>query len=298
MKKLSPLVVKETLKIINEPDIKEIIRPEVVMIIQKELIYGMVNFLDEKLAKNSKKTSEEYAPLERKGALAEWNDRTSERAFEIADNIRKDLDLLKEYEEKLRYEDDPRRMERYRIEIERQLESLSCYKKKYEELQREVTGEMPAVMFEITDMLQQIDAKLDTIQRGQKDLLARFNDSELLIISTIVHRLDQTQSVAVRSILDVIEADCVSKSDLQGTLNTVQEVLLEIKKIGSGGYDQQLVSEAEDLLEVVDDPKLEVAHKLKLSVPIIPLILSYETELGLKSGLNLKAAWKGLKARV
>jgi len=292
---------------------------------QEELIDELLNFyVGEGRAKNSKKTSEKYAPLERKVALTVWDDSTSERAFEmegcletgrgglarglqktieiqmrhLADNIRKDLDLLKGYEDKLRYEDDPRRMKRYRMEIERQRESLSCYKQEYEELQREVTGEKSAVMGEITDMFQQIDAKLDSIQRGQKDLLARFNDSEQLIISTIVHRLDQTQSVAVRSILDVIEADCVSKSDLQETLNAVQEVLSEIKQIGSGGYDPQLVSEAGGLLEVVDNQKFDVAHKLKLSVPIIPLILSYETEFGLKSVLNLKAAWEELKARV
>jgi len=63
-------------------------------------------------------------------------------------------------------------------------------------------------------------------------------------------------------------------------------------------YDSQVVSEAKNLSEMVDDPKLDVSHKLKVSIPIIPLILTYETEVGLKSGLNLKAAWQRLKAKV
>ncbi|MCK5014980.1 MAG: hypothetical protein KAS66_14305 [Candidatus Omnitrophica bacterium] len=323
MKKLSPSALIKTLEIIN--DLDTILRPEVVARKQEEYIDELLNcYVAEEQAKNSKKTSEKYSPIERKGALTVCDDSTSEHAFEmegcletgrggfardlhktieiqtrdLADNIRKDMDLLKEYEDQLRYENDPRRMKQYRMEIERQRESLSCYQQEYKELQREVTGKMPVGMGEITDMLQQIDTKLNTIQGSQKDLLARFDDSEQLIISTIVHRLDQTHSAAVRSILDVIEADRVSKSDLQGTLNAVQEALSEIKKNGSGEYDPQLVREAGVLSEVVDDPKLDVAHKLKLSVPIIPLILSYETELGLKSGLNLKAAWNGLKARV
>jgi hypothetical protein len=63
-------------------------------------------------------------------------------------------------------------------------------------------------------------------------------------------------------------------------------------------HDPQLVREVENLSAVVDDPKLDVSHKLKVSIPIIPLILSYETEVELKSGLNLKAAWQRLKVRV
>jgi hypothetical protein len=58
------------------------------------------------------------------------------------------------------------------------------------------------------------------------------------------------------------------------------------------------MTEAKNLSDVVDDPKLDVTHKLKVSIPIIPLILSYETEVELKSGLNLKAAWQRLKVRV
>jgi hypothetical protein len=225
----------------------------------------------------------------------------------LEDNISKDLDLLKKYEDIERYETDPRRLESYRQDIERQRESVIRYQQEYKELQKQVIGEPPAEMEDTANLLRQMDAKLDDIWRGQeimqedlndlrKTLLARFDLNEQAIITAIVQRLDQNQLATVLSIQDVIETHSVPENELQETLNALQQALLEIRQ--TERYDPQLMSEAEKLSEVVDDSKLDVHHKLKVSVPIIPLILSYEIEVGLKSGLNLKAAWQRLKAWV
>jgi len=231
------------------------------------------------------------------------------RTQQLANNIRKDMDLLEDYEDELRYETDPRRLARYRREIERQRESLSHYQQEYDELRRQGTDGPPAEMQDTADMLHQMDAKLDDLLGGQKvieddlkdfrkTLLARFDASEQTVITAIVERLDQNQLATVQSILDGMEVNRVPESELQETLNAVQQSLSEIKQNKTGMYDSQVVSESKNLSEIVDDPKLDVSHKLKVSVPIIPLILSYETEVGLKSELNLKAAWEGLTARV
>ena len=231
---------------------------------------------------------------------------TERRLQDLADNIRQDLNLLKEYEDKLRYETDPRRLEGDRREIERQRESLTRYQQEYDELQKQVTGVPPAEMVDTANLLQQMDAKLEDVLKNQKvmqddlknlrkTLLARFDASEQVIISTIVQRLDQNQLATVLSIQDEIETYSVPENELQETLSALQQALLEIRQTRLN--DLQLVSEAKSLSEMVDDPKLDVTHKLKVSIPIIPLILSYETEVGLKSGLNLKAAWQRLKAR-
>jgi len=231
------------------------------------------------------------------------------RTQQLADNIRKDMDLLEDYEDELRYETDPRRLARYRREIERQRESLSRYQQEYDELRGQLTGGPPAGMQDTADMLHQMDAKLDGLLSGQKviqddlkdfrkTLLARFNASEQTVITAIVERLDQNQLATVQSILDGMEANRIPESELQETLNAVQQSLSEIIRNKTGMYDSQVVSESKNLSEMVDDPKLDVSHKLKVSLPIIPYILTYETEVGLKSGLNLKAAWEGLTERV
>lgn len=234
---------------------------------------------------------------------------TERRIEQLADNIRQDLNLLKEYEDVSRYEADPRRLASYRREIKRLRESLASYQQEYYELQKQVIGQPPAGMADTADLLRLMDTKLDSVLIGQKvmqdDLndfrkimLARFDVGEQAIITAIVQQLDQNQLETVQSILDGIETHRVPENELQETLNTLQQALLEIRQKERGLYDSQLVSGAKNLSEVVDDPKLDVNHKLKVSVPIIPLILSYETEVELKSGLNLKAAWQGLKARV
>jgi tetratricopeptide (TPR) repeat protein len=80
----------------------------------------------------------------------------------LEDNIRQDLEMLKEYEDKLRYETDPRRMAEYRREIERQRESLTRCQQEEDELCRHMT---PEELQNVTDLLQQKDAKLDELRK-------------------------------------------------------------------------------------------------------------------------------------
>jgi len=54
-----------------------------------------------------------------------------QRLKDLADNIAKDQELLKDYEEALSVEDEPRRIKKYRREIERQRESIQDYPREY-----------------------------------------------------------------------------------------------------------------------------------------------------------------------
>ena len=51
------------------------------------------------------------------------------RLEDLEDNIKQDLELLKEYDDELRYTTDPRLKARYRREIVRQEESVARYNK-------------------------------------------------------------------------------------------------------------------------------------------------------------------------
>jgi hypothetical protein len=155
-----------------------------------------------------------------------------------------------------------------------------------------------------------IDTKLDALLAGQtairEDLsglrqavLARFDASEQTIIATVIERLDQDQLATVETVLNAVEAELVPIGELEETLVAVQHTLSEIQQQGVALPDSTLTSEEfERLSEVVDAPKLDVKHKLKVTVPIIPYFLSYEGEVELKSGLNLEAAWKRLVAKI
>jgi hypothetical protein len=134
-----------------------------------------------------------------------------------------------------------------------------------------------------------IDTKLDALLAGQTAI--REDLSGL--------RLDQGQLATVQAVLDAIEAGLVPIGELEETLVAVQHTLSEIQQQGVALPDSILTSEEfEHLSEVVDAPKLDVKHKLKVTVPIIPYFLSYEGEVELKSGLDLEGAWKRLVGRV
>jgi len=85
------------------------------------------------------------------------SDLVLQRLADLEENIRRDLELLKDYEDKLRYEDDPRRMARYGRDIERQHRSLDDNWKEYRELEPQLT---PAEKQHVIGLLDQKEAKL------------------------------------------------------------------------------------------------------------------------------------------
>ncbi|MFM6060146.1 MAG: hypothetical protein ACKPBT_18800, partial [Microcystis aeruginosa] len=62
------------------------------------------------------------------------------RLQDLADNIAKEQELLKDYEEALGLEDEPRRIKKYYREIERQRESVTRYQQEFAELQQKLTA--------------------------------------------------------------------------------------------------------------------------------------------------------------
>jgi hypothetical protein len=223
------------------------------------------------------------------------------RIEHLKDNVSQDFKLLKEYEDLQRLEEDPRRRARNQRAIEQLRESAGRYQQEYEELQRQAMGEPPADRQRAEDQLQEIKSMLAEIQselRGMRlDLIALFDASERRIIGSVIDKLDQSQLAATKSIIEAMEADRVKEGDLKEALRAVQQALSEILEQPQR-HDPKMVGQATSLSKALDDPKLDSAHKLKLSVPIIPFILSYEGVVELKGGLNLRSAWNALKAKV
>lgn len=219
------------------------------------------------------------------------------------------MQLLKEYEDKLRYEDDPRRRARYRRKIERLRKSAAQYQQEYDELRMQASDESPTKVGDIAEQLEQMDSKLDDLLEGQaviqtdvcemqQVILARFDVSERTIVTVFVELLEQNQVTTVDAVLEALEADRVPSSLLEETLTVVQEAMAELPEIRDDSSASIPVHEFNQALEIVQSPQFDVRHKLKVTAPIIPLILSYEAELELGSGLNLEAAWRRLVARV
>lgn len=231
------------------------------------------------------------------------------RIQHLKDNIEKDLILLKEYEDVLRVEDDPRRRARYRYETEKLRESAARYRQEYNELGVQALGGSSTELQGIGKQLKHMDAKLDvllstqgTIRNELKELreamLVRFDASEQVVIAAVLERLDQNQLAIVQTVLDALESGRVAESELQDTLMALQQLLAEIRERKTTEKEPALSAAVERVSEAVAAPTLDVKHKLKIAAPIIPMVLSYEGEIDLGSRLDLEATWKRLIAKI
>lgn len=216
------------------------------------------------------------------------------RLQDLADNIAKEQELLNDYEEALRLEDDPRRLKRYYKEIERQRESVHRYQQEFSALQQRQTSKPSAQMQEVGNQLQQMDTKLNILLSGQiaiyedlnqmrHALLIRYDAAEQSIISAITQQLDQNQLLLTQNLLNALEANQVSEPEMQRMLAVLEE---------------RIPSLPPSQAAIIKDPELDAKHKLKVTLPIIPLLVEYEGELELGSGFNIKSAWEKLIAKL
>lgn len=225
------------------------------------------------------------------------------RLKHLEDNIEQDLGLRKQYEDALRYENEPRLKAKYQREIEQLRESANCYQQELDELQRQITSEPTVHTQVVAIQLQQVNTKLDRLSAGQKaiyeninhlrqGLLARYKASEQNIIAAITERLDLAQITTISTVLDALEADQVSEREMHNILQSIHLSLTTLQQRGIA-----LPAYQKTLAEVIDAPELDTKHRLKVSLPIIPFLLDYEGELELGTGIELKTAWQALLAR-
>ncbi len=111
------------------------------------------------------------------------------RLQHLEDNIKQDQNLLKEYEDSLRYEDDPSRKAKYTREIKQLRESANRYQKEYDELQMQITGEPTAQMQNVAIQLQQINTRIDRLSAGQKAIYENIKALQLLLWSRIINKI-------------------------------------------------------------------------------------------------------------
>jgi hypothetical protein len=254
---------------------------------------------DTRTSRSAQVTNESSTPLKR-GAV----DSKSIRLKDIEDNINKDFALLKEYEDALRLEYDPRRRAQYTQEIEMLSRSASNYQREYSALLAAMSEQdMPVENSGLR--LSEMDVKLDALLIGQKTIIGsltelratvlnHYNEKDEALIGTIVQHLDAQQLTVAQEALRIMEAGRISDTELRVTLQAVSKALAEITEQKSISVAPQIASTVRAVAEKIDAPDLNVAHRLKLSIPIIPLLLSYEGQFDLSSGINLGRAWRAL----
>lgn len=152
--------------------------------------------------------------------------------------------------------------------------------------------ELRALFAGVQMQIQQVDT---TLRLGFTAVLMRFDVSEQRIVGPIMARLDAQHTAEMAALLEVFEAVAISADDHTQLLAAVSASLHEVTGKIAQIPDKELSSTITQLTDLVDAPSLDVKHKLKLTLPIIPLLLEYEGEIELNSRLNLETAWSAFR---
>jgi len=127
------------------------------------------------------------------------------------------------------------------------------------------------------------------------EISTRFAPGEQPLIHTVVQRLNSDQLAVTRRALQEAERD----PDDSAFAHLAAEVAAAVSAV-----QQQLAvknppaaHQIAQVAHVLQAPTADLKQKLKLSIPIIPFILAYETELSLNITANLKVAWERLTQR-
>lgn len=140
--------------------------------------------------------------------------------------------------------------------------------------------------------VQQVDHNLAT---GFRLTMARFDVTEQRILSPILARLDAHEAALLDKILDVLDVAAIGADELDRHLAAIDAALAEVNAMSATIADRQLVASAQQVAALASPLGLDVKHKLKLTIPIIPVLLSYEGAFELGSKLDLAAVWEWLK---
>jgi hypothetical protein len=220
-----------------------------------------------------------------------------QRLRDLDDNIGKDLALLKDFEDALRYETNPRIKSGYQREISQLRESANRYQQEFTDLQAELAEDPLATTATVSGQLNQIDTKLNLLLASQsavhedlvqmrQALLDRYDANEQVIVAVLSEGFDQTQIALTQVLLNGLETNQIPEPEMQQMLAVIEE------RIPSLPPSQASVA------EVIKSPNLDAKHKLKVTLPIVPFIVDYEGELELGAGFDIKAAWEQLIAKM
>lgn len=153
----------------------------------------------------------------------------------------------------------------------------------------------------------QVDAKLDALLAGQAELqvhledlktslLARFDQNERQLIAAITSELSQSRLSEVNAVLAGVDALHTHDERLADALTSLDALLSALSQAAKEA-PEALPAKLSQVEKALAAPTLDLRHKLKLVVPIIPWLITYEGELDLGSGIDLEATWQALLAR-
>ena len=282
--------------------------PDLLAYIQRHNLYQYNNFAPDLLVDHP---PEGQAPP----------DFRAQRLAAIQAHLAREHDLLTQYEEQLSYTDDPRAILRIKANIARQQEQIAAYRQEAADLGAAPGQPAPSVADPAAQAVQtgltEINQKLDDLSRqvaGAEDRLAagqqtirqdvaaqrqailahmdQLDARHAAAIGQMVAQLDAHQLEVVELLLDAADRQQIAQWEAENLTRLAQQALLSLNHQRQGPDPAQW----QRLLALLEqDTAWE--QKVLLTLPLIPGILSYESEINVDLMGLLNESWRRLIAR-
>lgn len=232
------------------------------------------------------------------------------RKKQLMENINRQYKLLHEYEKKRDLSERPKEIELFNDEITNITQSLNEYIIQYNRI-CQVEGmtapqEVASILTELQVLKQrqqQIISKQDetliAVSQARNAILKRittvYQDSMRVLLSA----LDEQETNIVQAIVEDIDQKQLTEIEMTELLTAIQQGYTELQQKAlpiSPAYE--VSQETKKLPQVWNSPDISTGGKLKLSIPIIPKILTYETDLSVNVKESLNGFWKKFKKKL
>ena len=131
-------------------------------------------------------------------------------------------------------------------------------------------------------------AVLDRLAALERTILARFDRAEQQIVAQTLAGLDVRQRALVDEVLAAVAAQPAPRPEGEALLDAVAALRVELRAQGAELAGQLDALAAPNVAPV----ESEFEHKLLVTIPLVPFLLDYQTELKLNTRVDLERAWR------
>jgi hypothetical protein len=128
------------------------------------------------------------------------------------------------------------------------------------------------------------------------EIRSMFEDSERRLMAQFIARMDNLEVhtlAEVRDVMTVIKTDRIPEQEIRDVVTDLRTQLEHLLSSQKSLYeDISLAEQTKDAAELISEPGADVRHRLLVTVPIVPLLLTYEGEIEFNVRTNLEAIWK------
>lgn len=226
------------------------------------------------------------------------------RKKQLMENIHLQYKLLNEYEKKRDLSDRPKEIELFNDEVIRITQSLNDYIIEINQIYKGDNITTPQEVASIWNELQ-------NLKKGQKEIIGKQDETLTVIDQTRNALLEETTAVYQNTMRIFLLA--LNEQDIHIVQAVVEYIdqkqfteveMIEILKVIQKGYnelqdktiiistDDAVLQQTQKLSEAWKSSEINTDEKLKLSIPIVPTILTYEAELSINVKETLRGFWE------